>query len=447
MYLNAISIELSLPKENHLVQGGYLRRFIAKPELKFFFIRLIYQYGIDEISGVSIEALAKALGVSKNTFVDGMTLLCRIGFYRKSLSKAISTSGKGRPACVYSPTDKLNEKLQRGDLECYWKVLIEDLLVDCGDNQVGLRHPLKLANRLLLITFLMHADEFGKVHSLGYSCLQQLTGMSKQQLASQRKTLAGLGYIIDYQPGRPKFAEKQVLQSKSCYSINTYHSKFPERTRPVELMNQWEINPKRLVQEAAKVEIAKQQFQALSSNKIVDPAVAVAVAVAETNYLVARKEFATIVGDGNAWKCYSYFCKKFIDKQNFDMLNQRIVFYASSMLTKHWDLFSTQTLHCGQLAIATSIKKEISDDVLLEIMTDPESIQKFDVQLSSGELAESFSELLLNSSFGLAKFVYRELTEFVEHKPTGIICNLTICPMTYVSPTMHMPINVLLTEK
>ena len=117
------------------------------------------------------------------------------------------------------------------------------------------------------------------------------------------------------------------------------------------------------------------------------------------------------------------------------------------MLTKHWDLFSTQTLHCGQLAIATSIKKEISDDVLLEIMTDPESIQKFDVQLSSGELAESFSELLLNSSFGLAKFVYRELTEFVEHKPTGIICNLTICPMTYVSPTMHMPINVLLTEK
>jgi len=444
MYLNAISIELSLPKENHLVQGGYLGRLIAKPELKFFFIRLIHQYGIDEISGVSIEALAKALGVSKNTFVDGMSLLCRIGFFRKSLSKAISTSGKGRPACVYSPTDKLNAELQREDFECNWKVLIEDLLVDCGDTQEGLRHPLKLANRLLLITFLMHADKFGEVRTLGYAQLYKLTGMSKQQLASQRKNLISLGYINHYQPGTPKITKKRRRQSKSCYFINTSPTKYPpigtKPARPIALVNQWELNLYRLLQAAAEIEIAKQKFLYMEENVDGDKV------FAELKYLEAQRRFSVIVSLDNAWKCSRYFYKKFSTKQEVNTLDLQVISYASLMLTKHWDLFSRKNLHYSELTIVSSLERQVYDYFLREeIML--ESFLLKNVQLSAEELAKVISDTLISISFGLAKFVYRELTEFVEHKPTGIICNLTICPMTYVSPTMHMPINVLLAEK
>ncbi|MCP3128813.1 hypothetical protein [Shewanella sp. KJ2020] len=437
MYLNAISIELSLPKENHLVQGGYLGRLIAKPELKFFFIRLIYQYGIDEISGVSIEALAKALGVSKNTFVDGMSLLCRIGFYRKSLSKAISTSGKGRPACVYSPTDKLNEELQREDLECNWKVLIQDLLVDCGDTQEGLRHPLKLANRLLLITFLMHADEFGEVRTLGYAQLYKLTGMSKQQLASQRKNLISLGYINHYQPGTPEITKKRRPQSKSCYFINTSPTKYPpigtKPARPITLVNQWELNLYMLLQAAADTEITKEDFDG-------------DIILAEHKRVEAQKRFSAIVNLENAWKCSRYFYKNFITKQGFKTLDLQVISYASLMLTKHWDLFSRKNLHYSELTIVPSLEQQVYDYFLREEMVQ-ENFLLTNVQLSAEELAKVISDTLISISFGLAKFVYRELTEFVKHKPTGIICNLTICPMTYFSPTMHMPINVLLAEK
>ncbi|MGI2098765.1 hypothetical protein [Shewanella glacialipiscicola] len=437
MYLNAINIELSLPKENHLVQGGYLGRLIAKPELKFFFIRLIYQYGIDEISGVSIEALAKALGVSKNTFVDGMTLLCRIGFYRKSLSKAISTSGKGRPACVYSPTDKLNEKLQREDLECYWKLLIEDLLVDCGDNQVGLRHPLKLANRLLLITLLMHADEFAEVRTLGYAQLYKLTGMSKQQLVSQRKKILSLGYINHYHPGTPQIAKKQQPQSKSYYFINASLTKYPLigtiPVRHIALVNQWELNPYRLLQAAAEIKTTEENFDR-------------GISFAEFEYVEAQKQFSAIVSLDNAWKCSRYFYKKFNTKHDFKALNLQVISYASLMLTKHWDLFSRKNLHYSELTIVSSLERQVYDYFLREEMK-LEGILLKNVQLSAEELEKIISDTLISISFGLAKFVYRELTECVEHKPTGIICNLTICPMMYVSPTMHMPINVLLAEK
>jgi len=444
MYLNAISIELSLPKENHLVQGGYLGRFIAKPELKFFFIRLIYQYGIDEISGVSIEALAKALGVSKNTFVDGMSLLCRIGFYRKSLSKAKSSSGKGRPACVYSPTDKLNEKLQREDLECYWKVLIEDLLVDCGDTQEGLRHPLKLANRLLLITLLMHANEFGEVRTLGYAQLHKLTGMSKQQLASQREKILSLGYINHYHPGTPQIAKKQQPQSKSYYFINASSAKYPLigtiPARHIALMNQWELNPYRLLQAAAEIEIANQKFLSLEENVDSDKI------FAEIKYIEAQRRFSVIVSLDNAWKCSRYFYKKFNTKHEFKALGLQVVSYASLILTKHWDLFSRKNLHYSELTIVSSLEQQVYDYFLREEMVQ-ESFLLTNVQLNAEELAKVISDTLISISFGLAKFVYRELTEFVEHKPTGIICNLTICPMKYFSPTMHMPINVLLAEK
>ncbi|KEK26939.1 hypothetical protein [Shewanella xiamenensis] len=444
MYLNAISIELSLPKEDHRVQGGYLGRFIAKPELKFFFIRLIYQYGIDEISGVSIEALAKALGVSKNTFVDGMSLLCRIGFYRKLLSKAKSSSGKGRPACVYSPTDKLNEKLQREDFECYWKVLIEDLLVDCGDTQEGLRHPLKLANRLLLITLLMHADEFGEVRTLGYAQLHKLTGMSKQQLASQREKILSLGYISHYHPGTPEIAKKQQPQSKSYYFINASSAKYPLigtiPARHIALMNQWELNPYRLLQAAAEIEIANQKFLSLEENFDSDKI------FAEIEYIEALRRFSVIVSLDNAWKCSRYFYKNFNTEHKVNSLGLQVISYASLMLTKHWDLFSRKNLHYSELTIVSSLERQVYDDFLLEEMK-LEGILLKNVQLRAEELAKIISDMLISISFGLAKFVYRELTEFVEHKPTGIICNLTICPMMYVSPTMHMPINVLLSEK
>lgn len=444
MYLNAISIELSLPKENHLVQGGYLGRLIAKPELKFFFIRLIHQYGIDEISGVSIEALAKALGVSKNTFVDGMSLLCRIGFYRKSLSKAKSSSGKGRPACVYSPTDKLNEKLQREYLECYWKVLIEDLLVDCGDTQEGLRHPLKLANRLLLITLLMHADEFGEVRTLGYAQLHKLTGMSKQQLASQREKILSLGYINHYHPGTPQIAKKQQPQRKSYYFINASSAKYPLigtiPARHIALMNQWVLNLYMLLQTAAEIETANQKFLSLEENFDSDKI------FAEIKYIEAQRRFSVIASLDNAWKCSRYFYKNFNTKHKVNDLDLQVISYASLMLTKHWDLFSRKNLHYSELTIVSSLERQVYDDFLLEEMK-LEGILLKNVQLSAEELAKIISDTLISISFGLAKFVYRELTEFVEHKPTGIICNLTICPMTYVSPTMHMPINVLLAEK
>jgi hypothetical protein len=54
---------------------------------------------------------------------------------------------------------------------------------------------LKLANRLLLVVLLSHADPCGVVRSLGMSDLVKLTGMTKDRLKSQLEKLSTAGYI------------------------------------------------------------------------------------------------------------------------------------------------------------------------------------------------------------------------------------------------------------
>lgn len=445
MYLSAINIELSLPKEKHLLGARNGGESFAKPELKFFLIRLIFIYGIDEIRESSVETLAKRLGVSKNTVVNGFSLLCQVGLYSKSLSKVKSSSLKGRPTCEYRPTERLKELVDEEQVDCNWEVLIEDVLGDCSTGEDGPRHPLKLANRLLLITFLRHADKYGEVTTLGYSYLHRLTGMSKQQLASQRKKLASLGYIIDYQPGGPEYAVKLVPQSKSQYSINTCHAKFPEFTtaftKHIELINQWEMNLRLLLQAAAEIENTRQQVLRAQSDNETEQA------FAESFHLNALRKFDTIVGYDNAWVCSRFFYEKFRKKLNFNTLNRMTVSYASSMLSNHWELFSERGLLCHQLKIVPSLKKQISEDFSLNGIGKPEMFQFSDLKLSNDLLVESISEVLIYNSFNLAKCVHRDLTDFVDHKPTGRVRRIRIFPMEYITPTMHLPIKVDLTEK
>ncbi|MCG9698027.1 hypothetical protein [Shewanella sp. Isolate11] len=436
-----------MPKECHLVKGGYKGRFFAKPELKFFFIRLIYRYEINEIRELSVNELANGLGVSKNTVVEGMLLLCQIGFYSKSLGKVDSSYTKGRPTCVYIPTDTLKELLQRETSECYWKVLIDDLLDDCGKkNDESRRHSLKLANRLLLVVLLFHADKGAQVCNLGYSQLNKLTGMSKQQLASQRKTLSRLDYIKGYEPGSLENTEQNFTHRKSTYSINTGLTRYPAITRmpPKSLfLRHWEVNPFMLLELAGAIETAKRNV----SLRLCGDSTISEKSLAKVEYLDICSEFSSLIGYKNAWMCSGFYYENFRAKQKFEALNLKLVSYASLMLKQHWKQFSKRSLQCSELAIADNLKYKINDDFLLGSMSVPQKLQPLDVKLSGQEMSAVICETVLCLSFGLARLVYKDLIEFADYKPEDTISVLTISPMKYLSATMHAPIEVQLVEK
>lgn len=425
MHYLIINIELSIPKENQLVQGGNSGKLIAKPELKIFFVLLIFRYGLAEIRDQSVESLAKELGVSKTSVVDGMSMLSDAGFYLKSLKRVNPNTGKGRPKCAYCPTEKL-KKLLSDELagKPYWGILIDDLLSDCAKPKSQQIYPLKLANRLLLITLLMHADKSAKVKLLGYAQVLKLTGMTKQQLASQRKKLWQLGYLNGYQCGGLIKKNGKLVKHISCYDMNVSRSKYPTVTVPPQsfiFSIPREISPLALISYALEV---------TDADALILPHTApLRNQKAENDLIIARENFDSLIGYPRAWICCEFFVETFNVWANLEYLKVSIYKYASYILSQHWIRFSERAPHHSVLDNLCSLQQMISNDFSTLFPTKKNSNHLMVQQVDSSEIFKAFFETILTASYNLATYIYLEVKVYLKHLVTSPPRKLTIEPI------------------
>jgi len=165
-----------------------MKRFLsslkgAKPETRFF-ISLWFRFFAPE-DGISLPVaeIAKMFGVSKNVVVSSLAYMTAEGFFEKSHMPV----KVGRPSPRYFATNKLLAILSEDEQPRFHAGLIEELYSNSHQH-------LTLSNRLLLCVFLLHANEYGLVESLGASVIAQMTGMSNDQFNSQLDKLTKLRY-------------------------------------------------------------------------------------------------------------------------------------------------------------------------------------------------------------------------------------------------------------
>lgn len=171
----------------------------AKPEVKYFLIKIIHCYGVDTPVDQPQVELAIELGVSRNVVGTALKYLADGQYLEQERFVDKGGASKGR----YRVSGKLQQKLRNAaDHEVFHGPLIDHLLEpDVSRKKINKRHQLMLSHRLLLIVLLGKANRRGVVEGMGMSELGGLTGMSGERLRSQISKLKDLGYLRFHVPG------------------------------------------------------------------------------------------------------------------------------------------------------------------------------------------------------------------------------------------------------
>ncbi|WP_159820254.1 hypothetical protein [Colwellia sp. 20A7] len=179
-------------------------------------MKIIQNFGKNIIIDKKTAELSKLFGMSPRTVSNGLHDLV----HYKYLNKVVRPNGAGRPINRYNDTPKLIKYLSELSNESTdtHKKIIDGLLKDKD------AHPLKIPQRLLLAVMLSWSDKGGVVRDLGISDLSSLTGLSKDSVKSQLKTLVSSKYIISYIPGvTGKFL---IGTAKSVYQMSLHHDSY-----------------------------------------------------------------------------------------------------------------------------------------------------------------------------------------------------------------------------
>lgn len=203
------------------------------PEGKYLLVRILLCYlagggvvstakELSEKFGVSLEAVSKALKALEaqgfftvTSAPDGKGRPKRRFAFSKLLTSALE---KVTPPEGYEPVFDLEpflamdtnpaegEQIRRPD----W-----DDGVLFGNRKVG---SLSATNRLLISVLLAHADKFGIVTSLGTAALRKATGLSGERLTYRLTRLVATGVIREYVPGA---SSRPLLgRADSIYVLN-----------------------------------------------------------------------------------------------------------------------------------------------------------------------------------------------------------------------------------
>lgn len=210
------------------------------PDAKFLLIAFWKHYGSVTPKPRSQKQLAEDLRLPVQAVSKAVAQLVDVG----ALRAVTQPEGKGRPRCTYEMSkaiqsalrDVEDRTLNHPDLvkhvlagECIravradWK---DDAPTAKELNTLKRVAPvragkLSLANRLLLMILLSHADPFGLARGLSSKELCLLTGMDTASLKQRLRRLTELGFIRRHIPGlaSPIFTEKL----KSVYLLNLNH--------------------------------------------------------------------------------------------------------------------------------------------------------------------------------------------------------------------------------
>lgn len=199
----------------------------------------------------------------------------------------------------------------------------------------GARNRLSICNRMLVGALLASADRFGVVSTLSNLDLRQLTGLNSESLSHRLKRLAGLGLIRCYMPGLSSsvFSAGKV---NSSYFLNLNHAGFE------------------LVRSYAVVAHVARDKQA----RIINHAEALRRDALAGSQSVSKKLYDTPMA-----------VIRFLARQEhavFDVLQVRLLCYASELLSRHWlDLDTLRHVDADWLRekIANDFRKPLNPDM------------------------------------------------------------------------------------
>lgn len=204
-----------------------------EPEGKYLLVRLLLSHQAEGGFVSTATELAERFGVRLSSVSKALKLL----EVQALFTVAAAPEGKGRPKRRFTFTKQLTALLAKVTLPDGAEPAIgvePFLLLDAGastENQI-LRPDwrngvlvdkrksgrLSITNRLLIAVMLIRADRFGVVNSLGLAELRRATGLSKERLIYRLARLVATGVIRNCVPGG---TGRRILGlAKSTYLLN-----------------------------------------------------------------------------------------------------------------------------------------------------------------------------------------------------------------------------------
>lgn len=187
----------------------------VSPEAKFFLLRFLQYYRLEQPVVFSSIEMVKRFGIPDKTIKKALDELCG----RKYLIRSSHLTGtRGRPKHEFVAGEELVKTWSRTTTLISHTQIIEKLLEVTPERQKITKPESPLlrngkggkgqaqkfltnTRKLLLCTLLAKADQFGVVRDLGMSELASLVGISKEQLRWHLKILKGSQFLFDYVPG------------------------------------------------------------------------------------------------------------------------------------------------------------------------------------------------------------------------------------------------------
>lgn len=200
-----------------LIVSNNLKLIITLPsDVRYFLIKFLDVYGVDQYSKINYKALAKKFGVTDRVVTKSINYL--VNEKQLIIQNKIETKGKGRKRSQFKVGAELIASINQGGSvidRIHHIKLIQDIL------SIETKHSLKALNKLLMIVLLANATKTGVVNTLGKSDLRKLTGMTNDQLESQLNKLHKIGYIRRTVSGTT--GEKLFGRVNSVYFLNLLH--------------------------------------------------------------------------------------------------------------------------------------------------------------------------------------------------------------------------------
>lgn len=202
-------------------------------------IDVVKAYGSEEPFSIDVLSLAKKCFSTKNTVIKLFQSLKQSGYV--FTEEEFSSRGRGKN--IYTFTQAFRDDLKNNSfikdacesdnpaIGIFFKNKVTIKKEGSVDNKIMLRS----SNRLFLLIFILHADEFGVVSNLSTTDISKLMGrISRDRFKSQLKTLYDIGVMNCHVPGGT--GKELFGKVKGKFFLDLTHPLFEGRKSKVSLL-------------------------------------------------------------------------------------------------------------------------------------------------------------------------------------------------------------------
>lgn len=163
-------------------------------------IGVVRTYGLEESFSIDVLSLAEKFFSTKNTVIKLFQSLRQSGYVLTE--EAFNSRGRGKN--IYTFTQAFRDELKNDSFIKHAcesdnpaiDILFKNKAVIKKEDGVDNKILLRSSNRLFILIFILHADEFGVISNLSTSDISKLMGgISKDRFKSQLKTLYDIGVM------------------------------------------------------------------------------------------------------------------------------------------------------------------------------------------------------------------------------------------------------------